>query len=71
MRRSNRRPDYDWRCHLRYRCEGKNEHQFSTRVIAPDEDAAIRIAERHLRNHPSRANAKVLYAEAEASMTPR
>lgn len=67
MPRTNRRPDYDWRCHLFYtNRSGEQEAVFE--VSAPDEDAALRVADRMLRNHKLRSNVHVHYAEAIGGM---
>lgn len=63
MLRHNRRPDYDWRCHLFYR-NRDGEREVVLQVTAPDEDAALQVADRMMRNNPSRRNAAVFYAEA-------
>lgn len=67
MMRCNRRPDLNWRCHLFYLTNaGEREAVFE--VSAPDEDFALRVAERLLRNRPQRAHVSVIYAEAVAEV---
>ena len=65
-----RRPEYNWRCHLFYRTAmGEKEVVFDN-VIAADEDLALRVAERMMRNMPQRAHCEIVYAEAVASLEP-